>query len=121
MICQGCGWPQASCLCISTDMDQPMTDKTQFDYLLNAFEQASQSEKPADLDYEGKRKALYAYVRGLEGKAQKAVGSEHDKTLEEAAAHFESSHRELWTPAIAEEIRSLKGQQPQQEDGEDKP
>jgi hypothetical protein len=89
-----------------------MTNKTQFDYLLNAFERASQSEKPADLDYAGKRKALYAYVRDLESK------SERDKALEELAVHFESSHRELWTPAIAEEIRSLKGQQPAQADKE---
>jgi hypothetical protein len=62
-----------------------MTDQTQFDYLLNAFERASQSDKPADLDYAGKRKALYAYVRGLEGKdqhAQQAVESERDRALD---------------------------------------
>jgi len=43
-----------------------MTTFTQFDYLLNAFEQASQSEKPADIGYGDKRRALYTYVRGLE-------------------------------------------------------
>lgn len=43
--------------------------RTQFDYLLNAFEQASQSDRPADLDYAGKRRALYAYVRDLEKRA----------------------------------------------------
>lgn len=43
--------------------------RTQFDYLLNAFERASQSDRPADLDYAGKRRALYAYVRDLEKRA----------------------------------------------------
>jgi acyl-CoA-binding protein len=103
--------------CVGKGKDQPMTDQTQFDYLLNDFEQASQSDRPADLDYAGKRKVLYAYVRGLEGKAQQAAESERDRALEEAAAHFESSHRELWTPAIAEEIRALKSQ-PAQADKE---
>lgn len=42
---------------------------TQFDYLLNAFEQASQADKPAEHDYGSKRRALYAYVRELERKA----------------------------------------------------
>jgi hypothetical protein len=39
---------------------------TQFDYLLNAFEHASQSDDPAKLGYSDKRKALIAYVRDLE-------------------------------------------------------
>jgi hypothetical protein len=40
--------------------------RTQFDYLLNAFERASQADKPAEHNYAGKRKALFAYVRDLE-------------------------------------------------------
>lgn len=44
-------------------------ERTQFDYLLNAFEAASQSNQPAAFGYAGKRKALYAYVRDLERRA----------------------------------------------------
>ena len=40
---------------------------TQFDYLLNVFEQASQADKPAEHCYGLKRRELYAYVRELEG------------------------------------------------------
>ena len=47
--------------------------RTQFDYLLNAFEQASQSARPADSNYAAKRKALYAYVRGLEAAMSQQV------------------------------------------------
>lgn len=91
-----------------------MTDQTQFDYLLNAFEQASQSDKPADLDYAGKRKALYAYVRGLE--------SERDKVLEEAAqtceslnlCSRESADWQAGTLDCAYAIRAIKSQQPAQ-------
>lgn len=43
--------------------------RTQFDYLLNAFEAASQSNQPAAFGYAAKRKALYAYVRDLEHRA----------------------------------------------------
>ena len=47
-------------------MDKQMT---QFDYLLNAFEHASQATRPAAEGYADKRKALFAYVRGLEAAA----------------------------------------------------
>ena len=47
-------------------MDRKMT---QFDYLLNAFEHASQATRPAAEGYGDKRKALFAYVRGLEAAA----------------------------------------------------
>ena len=40
--------------------------KTRFDYLLNAFERASQSDTPALNGYAEKRKALYYFVRSLE-------------------------------------------------------
>jgi hypothetical protein len=44
-----------------------MSDEpTQFDYLLNAFEQASQSDDPARNGYAEKRHALFSYVRRLE-------------------------------------------------------
>lgn len=39
---------------------------THFDYLLNAFEAASQSDSPAKEGYAEKRRALFAYVRELE-------------------------------------------------------
>ena len=47
-------------------MDDPLTE---FDYLLNAFEQASQAPKPHLMGYGDKRQALYAYVRKLENAA----------------------------------------------------
>jgi hypothetical protein len=52
-------------------MAERARETTQFDYLLNAFEQASQSDSPADHDYAGKRRALFAYVRDLEARAAK--------------------------------------------------
>lgn len=53
-----------------------MSDFTEFDYLLNSFEQASQADKPAEHGYGDKRRALYAYVRKLEAAAlaQQATG-----------------------------------------------
>ena len=42
---------------------------SQFDYLLNAFEQASQSEDPFHAQYAEKRTALFEYVWELERKA----------------------------------------------------
>lgn len=46
---------------------------TKFDYLLNAFEQASQAPEPAKLNYGDKRRALYAHVRELERRAALAA------------------------------------------------
>lgn len=47
-----------------------MTDTvTPFDYLLNAFEEATRADYPSRLGYAEKRRALYAYVRGLESVA----------------------------------------------------
>lgn len=43
---------------------------TQFCYLLNAFEAASQSERPAENGYGRKRQALFAHVRALEAAAE---------------------------------------------------
>lgn len=43
-------------------------ERTQFDYLLNSFEHASQSDKPAENGYAQKRRALFAYVRELEAR-----------------------------------------------------
>jgi hypothetical protein len=42
---------------------------TEFNYLLNAFERASQAERPVDHGYRDKRVALIAHVRELERKA----------------------------------------------------
>jgi hypothetical protein len=44
-------------------------DPRQFDYLLNAFEQASQSNNPSMYGYRDKRAKLLQYVRTLEGKS----------------------------------------------------
>lgn len=41
-------------------------ERTEFDYLLNAFESASQHAEPATQDYAEKRAAVFAYVRKLE-------------------------------------------------------
>lgn len=46
-----------------------MSDLTQFDYLLNAFNAASQHEAPAAVGYADKRRALFDYVRALEARA----------------------------------------------------
>jgi hypothetical protein len=46
---------------------------TEFDYLLNRFEFASQSASPAANNYATHRRALYAYVRRLEALAQQAA------------------------------------------------
>lgn len=43
---------------------------TQFDYLLNAFEAATQDDAPADVGYAEKRQALLAYVRDTERTAR---------------------------------------------------
>jgi len=45
-----------------------MPELTQFDYLLNAFEDASQSAEPAKNGYAEKRRALFEYVRDLESR-----------------------------------------------------
>lgn len=42
---------------------------TQFDYLLNALEAASQTDAPAEHGYGEKRRKLYEHVRELERKA----------------------------------------------------
>lgn len=41
---------------------------TKFDYLLNAFEHASQADEPSAHGYAANRQALFAYVRGLENR-----------------------------------------------------
>lgn len=43
-----------------------MSEPTQFDYLLNTLEHASQADDPAKAGYGEARKALFAYVRSLE-------------------------------------------------------
>lgn len=53
-------------------------EHTQFDYLLNAFEATSQSERSADNGYDAKRKALYAYVRELERTSTQVVAAQND-------------------------------------------
>ena len=45
---------------------------THFDYLLKAFEQASQADNPGKEGYAEKRRALLAYVRELESYKQDA-------------------------------------------------
>jgi hypothetical protein len=52
---------------------RPPTRAESFMYLLNAFEQASQADHPADHGYGDKRRALVAYVRQLDSDAAQAV------------------------------------------------
>jgi len=47
----------------------PHSYRTQFDYLLNAFEEASQSSDPDEHGYGAKREALFEYVRALENRS----------------------------------------------------
>ena len=63
---------------------------TQFDYLLNAFELASQSDKPAEHGYGEKRRALYAYVRGLEAASLRS--SSAGEVSEERIDQLASAH-----------------------------
>ena len=56
-----------------------------FDYLLNAFEAASQSDKPAANGYANKRKALFAYVRELEAARRSPAAVPADRALMEQA------------------------------------
>lgn len=57
---------------------------SQFIYLLNAFEQASQSDNPSLLDYARKRKALLEHVEKLES-ARPEVGKLTDEQIMNAA------------------------------------
>jgi hypothetical protein len=50
--------------------------RTQFDYLLNALERASQADNPAEHGYADKRRSLFAYVRELEARAGVAMPHE---------------------------------------------
>jgi hypothetical protein len=43
-----------------------MTERRDFEYLLNAMESATQAECPADAGYAAKRKAVFEYVIKLE-------------------------------------------------------
>ena len=60
---------------------------THFDYLLNAFEAASQSDSPAKEGYSEKRRSLFAYVREIE---ECRMDAERYRTaLEQIVAPFE--------------------------------
>lgn len=62
------------------------TELTQFDYLLNAFEQASQSDNPAANDYGKKRGALLAHVRALEAAAAPQAAQAGEPSEDQRAA-----------------------------------
>lgn len=47
---------------------------------------------------------LQARVADLEKDAEQ----KRNEVLEEAATHFDKVHRELWTPEVADEIRTMK-------------
>jgi hypothetical protein len=49
------------------------SDTRAFEYLLNAFEQASQAPEPAKLDYANRRLELLNYVGRLEAKARRST------------------------------------------------
>jgi hypothetical protein len=61
---------------------------SQFIYLLNAFEGASQDDAPADVGYAEKRKAVLDYVAKLEADAQRYVPREATPAMIEAARAF---------------------------------
>lgn len=79
-------------------MSEPLTE---FDYLLNAFERASQAECPADLQYGDKRRCLIDYVRKLERRdrtdpgpqSSKATARQDDEALFQFIAHGDARHR----------------------------
>jgi hypothetical protein len=77
--------------------------RTQFDYLLNAFEQASQSDKPAEHGYGEKRRALFAYVRELEARAAELAAPAQG--VEALAAQIEAlpmpGRDRIWRPRDA--------------------
>jgi hypothetical protein len=82
---------------------------SQFIYLLNAFEGASQDDAPADVGYAEKRKAVLDYVAKLEADAQRYVNRE--SVIEECAKAAESVCGSPWHAGSAREaaqrIRTL--------------
>lgn len=80
---------------------------TTFDYLLNAFEQASQSDKPAENGYGEKRKALFAHVRSLEAKAL-VHDMARTQALQEAADIADAAREDVCDARqIRDRIRAL--------------
>jgi hypothetical protein len=63
-----------------------MKERTEFDYLLNRFERASQADKPAEHNYGKHRRELFAYVRDLEARAALVLRSRVDAVLARLAA-----------------------------------
>ena len=57
----------------TSNSSSPHSYRTQFDYLLNAFEEASQSSDPAEHAYGAKRESLFKYVRALEERSDGPV------------------------------------------------
>jgi|SRR6185312_80239 len=80
--------------------------RTQFDYLLNAFEEASQSDDPAANDYHAKRVALFGYVRALESPAPIAGKAEMPEVFQSVSCEGErcSMCGEPATMKLGEEI-----------------
>lgn len=83
---------------------------TTFDYLLNAFEQASQSEKPAENGYAQKREALFAHVRSLEARAYTHLEA-RNLALKEAADIADAAREDVGDARqIRDRIRALIGE-----------
>jgi len=88
--------------------------RSEFDYLLNTFERASQADKPADHGYGDKRRTLYAYVRALE--------SERDALREVCAAAYQLAGAVgaplLWLDTLADAANGEMGLRTTAEDRE---
>lgn len=81
-------------------MTQPTIEKTEFIYLLNAFEQASQAAEPFAAGYADKRVALVNFVRDLEAENARYVGLAADlwniqNVVENAATEIGDLRRAL--------------------------
>lgn len=68
---------------------------TQFDYLLNAFEQASQADEPAKEGYGEKRRALLAHVRELEANAERYAHIRDNVTADERGYLLEMAQGQM--------------------------
>ena len=80
-----------------------MTDeRTKFDYLLNAYDEASRHANPASQQYAEKRKALFEYVRGLERIAlARGSADERLSRLEQRVGVLES------LPSVEDELHAF--------------
>jgi hypothetical protein len=82
--------------------------QTQFDYLLNAFERASQSAEPAKNDYAAKRQALFAYVRDLERRSALSTAGEQQGEQHGDSSALAGAQDNLGSPAFVAAMAHLR-------------